>query len=86
MVALQLRCGAILLIIELAPSMEEEEEEDMMFEILKHDKIWGTICISVSYSKLLGGLLPVICSPAQEKTVVQMNTAKLPITCNMQRL
>jgi len=40
--------------------MEEgEEEEDLVLEILKHDKIWGTICISVSYSKLLGGLDPL---------------------------
>ena len=31
-----------------------------MLGILKHDKIWGgTICVSVSHSKFLGGLVPV---------------------------
>ena len=26
----------------------------MVFEIFKHDKIWGTICISVPHSKFWG--------------------------------
>jgi len=35
---------------------------DLMFEILKDDKIWGTICISIPYSKFWGSPFP--CPPS----------------------
>jgi len=53
---------------------------NIVLEILKHDEIWGTVCISILHSKFWGDLsllTPVICAPVPVSVDVQH-----PKTCS----